>query len=280
MRRSARHAAPQAVTEVPAPLPIAPAIGPPDRAHIVGAAQTRATLCSRTSSRSLPPAVAWLRGPAQPWQAARGAPRVHPATPAHGVALARILNRTLVLPHMWCYCDKYWHRLEQCATPNAAMAQPLLLPMDHVVDPRCGTARRVSARRGRCVACRQLGGRPVAGRRAPRAQLAAPVGSYPHIRMSSATLATSRVSDDVPRSNSSKSLMTPQLLAPMRSGSDALRKSAEARLLTHEFVPGTEGPRISLEPRQTDATLRKALGVYDHARPTWRWVTRAPAALL
>ena len=44
---------------------------------------------------------------------------------AHGVALARILNRTLVLPHMWCYCDKYWHRLDQCATPNAATAQAL-----------------------------------------------------------------------------------------------------------------------------------------------------------
>jgi len=189
---------------------------------------------------------------------------------AHGVALARILNRTLVLPHMWCYCDKYWHRLDQCATPNAATAQPLpfVCPMDHVVDPALwhGTTSFRTARPMRGMqAARADGpwqdGVPFRGR-----NWLQQLGSYPHIRMSSATLAASRVPDDVPRSNSSKSLMTPQLLSQTRSGSDALRKSAEARLLTHEFVPGTEGPRISLEPRQTDATLRKALGVYDHVR--------------
>lgn len=45
---------------------------------------------------------------------------------AHGVALARVLNRTVVLPTLWCYCDKFWHRLDQCAIPAATSSQ--LLP--------------------------------------------------------------------------------------------------------------------------------------------------------
>ena len=32
---------------------------------------------------------------------------------AHGFALARVLNRTVVLPTLWCYCDKFWHRLDR-----------------------------------------------------------------------------------------------------------------------------------------------------------------------
>lgn len=54
---------------------------------------------------------------------------------AAGVALARVLNRTLVLPTFYCYCDKFWHRLHACAIADAADgAQPLpfLCPMDHV----------------------------------------------------------------------------------------------------------------------------------------------------
>lgn len=91
---------------------------------------------------------------------------------ADGVALARALNRTVVLPTLWCeispiytrdihprhtseirprharastttararrcYCDKYWHRLDQCAIPSATSSQPLpfVCPMDHVIDP-------------------------------------------------------------------------------------------------------------------------------------------------
>ena len=44
---------------------------------------------------------------------------------AHGFALARALNRTVVLPTLWCYCDKFWHRLHQCAISNALTSQPL-----------------------------------------------------------------------------------------------------------------------------------------------------------
>jgi hypothetical protein len=52
------------------------------------------------------------------------------------VALARSLNRTLVLPRLWCYCDKFWSRLSGCAIPEAASSQPLpfVCPMDHVVE--------------------------------------------------------------------------------------------------------------------------------------------------
>jgi len=54
---------------------------------------------------------------------------------AAGVALARVLNRTIVLPTFYCYCDKFWHRLKACAISDAADgAQPLpfVCPMDHV----------------------------------------------------------------------------------------------------------------------------------------------------
>ena len=52
------------------------------------------------------------------------------------MALARSLNRTVVLPRLWCYCDKFWSRLADCAIPEAASSQPLpfVCPMDHVVE--------------------------------------------------------------------------------------------------------------------------------------------------
>lgn len=58
---------------------------------------------------------------------------------ASGVALARVLNRTLVLPTFYCYCDKFWHRLHACAIADAADGSqplPFICPMDHVrLDP-------------------------------------------------------------------------------------------------------------------------------------------------
>eukprot|EP00964_Phaeocystis_antarctica_P127437 scaffold91106_cov72-Phaeocystis_antarctica.AAC.2 len=36
--------------------------------------------------------------------------------------------------------------------------------------------------------------------------------------------------------------------------------------MKHEFVPGSDGPRLSLQPNQSDATLHAALRVYDHVR--------------
>ena len=55
---------------------------------------------------------------------------------ASGVALSRALNRTVVLPPFWCYCDKYWARLWQCTVGLQAIpTQPLPFqcPMDHVL---------------------------------------------------------------------------------------------------------------------------------------------------
>ena len=43
---------------------------------------------------------------------------------ARGVALARLLNRTVVLPRFWCYCDKYWSRLSQCTVGEQPQPQP------------------------------------------------------------------------------------------------------------------------------------------------------------
>ena len=51
-----------------------------------------------------------------------------------------------------------------------------------------------------------------------------------------------------------------------RSGSDAARHGVAAALIKHEFVPGSDGPRLSLGAGQSDATLRQALAVYDHVR--------------
>ena len=52
------------------------------------------------------------------------------------IGLALALNRTLVLPQMWCYCDKFWSRLNGCTISEARSSQPLpfVCPMDHVVE--------------------------------------------------------------------------------------------------------------------------------------------------
>jgi hypothetical protein len=55
---------------------------------------------------------------------------------ASGVLLARALNRTVVLPPFFCYCDKYWARLTRCTVGAQALATqplPFQCPMDHLV---------------------------------------------------------------------------------------------------------------------------------------------------
>ena len=54
---------------------------------------------------------------------------------ADGVLLARALQRTVVLPPFYCYCDKYWARLTRCTIGHQALATqplPFRCPMDHV----------------------------------------------------------------------------------------------------------------------------------------------------
>ena len=55
---------------------------------------------------------------------------------AQGVLLARALRRTLVLPPLVCYCDKYWAKLTRCTIGEQALATqplPFRCPMDHVI---------------------------------------------------------------------------------------------------------------------------------------------------
>jgi len=73
-----------------------------------------------------------------------------------GVLLARILNRTVVLPPFYCYCDKYWARLTRCTVGEQALASqplPFRCPMDHVlpIGSWHGKYDMRRARSGRCI---------------------------------------------------------------------------------------------------------------------------------
>ena len=76
---------------------------------------------------------------------------------ADGVLLARVLNRTVVLPQFHCYCDKYWGRLAQCTIPHlahplASQPLPFVCPVDHVV-PVSGWHGNWAARKARGRRC-------------------------------------------------------------------------------------------------------------------------------
>lgn len=50
-------------------------------------------------------------------------------------ALAQALDRILVLPHMTCFCDRYWWLLHACRMPGAeSMPLPIECPLDHIFD--------------------------------------------------------------------------------------------------------------------------------------------------
>ena len=50
-------------------------------------------------------------------------------------ALAIALNRTLVLPLMTCFCDRYWWLVHACRMPGAeSMPLPIQCPLDHLYD--------------------------------------------------------------------------------------------------------------------------------------------------
>ena len=177
---------------------------------------------------------------------------------AHGVALARALNRTLVLPQLWCYCDKFWSRLSGCAIPEAASSQPLPFrcPMDHVVEPQWWhgqpAARNRRPRPG-MLAARADGpwsdGMPFRGPYWLRQ-----LGAHPAVGMSSARLSrkrTERPQGPVPR----------QLLQMA-----AERLPARRQGLQHEFEAASDGPRLVLpaERAPSDAELRSMLEPYQH----------------
>ena len=185
---------------------------------------------------------------------------------AHGFALARALNRTVVLPTLWCYCDKFWHRLDKCAIPSAGSSQPLpfVCPLDHVIDPSFlhGTQRaRVGRPRRGMLAAKVDGpweeGLPFRGRYWLRK-----LGEHPRIGMSTATLSST------PASGKSPMDTLPQLLAATRTlPTDRTSGATAARAtLRHTFVPGTDGPLIELPAGRTDAQLRQSMQLYDHVR--------------
>ncbi|GIL68302.1 hypothetical protein Vafri_21586 [Volvox africanus] len=50
--------------------------------------------------------------------------------------VAAVTNRSVIIPKLACYCDKYWTELDQCRVPGATQTRiPFLCPMDHVLDP-------------------------------------------------------------------------------------------------------------------------------------------------
>lgn len=45
-------------------------------------------------------------------------------------------NRTLIMPKLLCYCDRYWGPLHRCRLPGARKLQlPFICPLDHIFEP-------------------------------------------------------------------------------------------------------------------------------------------------
>jgi len=191
---------------------------------------------------------------------------------AHGFALARVLNRTVVLPTLWCYCDKFWHRLSECAISSAKSSQPLpfVCPMDHVLDPSFlhGDSRaRTSRPRAGMLASRADGpyneGLPFRGRYWLRQ-----LGAHPRIGLSQAWLRVAEDASAEPMMNGLRQVASEALLHSTRSTPKDQSQAAEAarRAVSHKFIPGSDGPLIRLPAGRTDAQLRQAMQLYDNVR--------------
>eukprot|EP00892_Ulva_mutabilis_P009534 jgi/Ulvmu1/6953/UM033_0010.1 len=51
-------------------------------------------------------------------------------------AMAVALNRTVILPKITCYCDRYWGPLDACRVPGASQTRlPFVCPLDHIFEP-------------------------------------------------------------------------------------------------------------------------------------------------
>ena len=49
------------------------------------------------------------------------------------MALATVLNRTLVIPELWCGADRWWAP-HAGRIPGSAFKLPFRCPLDHVLD--------------------------------------------------------------------------------------------------------------------------------------------------
>lgn len=58
---------------------------------------------------------------------------VLPAQLRTAMALATVLNRTLILPPLWCGLDRYWAP-HAGTLPGSTFKLPFLCPADHVLD--------------------------------------------------------------------------------------------------------------------------------------------------
>ena len=183
---------------------------------------------------------------------------------AHGVALARALDRVVVLPTLWCYCDKYWHRLDQCAVPMASSSQPLpfVCPMDHVVDPAHwhGVQHRRERRKRRGMLASRADGEWEEGMPYRGPYWLRTLGAHPEVGMSSATLATA-----LPRGAPPVFPTPRELLAMTRSGGATAAAAATADV-RHAFLPGAEGPHLLVPPNRSAEALRRSLDAYRHVR--------------
>ena len=85
---------------------------------------------------------------------------------ADGVLLARVLNRTVVLPQFHCYCDKYWARLTQCTDRHAVarLAAAALRVPARPRHPRQRVVRSWAARKARGRRCARCPRAPTARR--------------------------------------------------------------------------------------------------------------------
>ncbi len=201
---------------------------------------------------------------------------------ATAFALARALNRTVVLPRLWCYCDKFWHRLDRCAIPSAVTAQPLpfVCPMDHVFEPTGlhGTLQSRRARPRKGMLAERVDGPWEDGLPYRGSHWLHTLGSHPSVGYSKAALRASvRASEPArqpaggeppadPAAISSALLRTTRTKPSDPKPSNPAAAADGARAPKHTFVPGREGPDITLAAGQTDAQLRGALAAYGHVR--------------
>lgn len=46
------------------------------------------------------------------------------------------LQRTIIMPKLQCFCDRYWGPLDRCRLPGATKLRlPFICPMDHILEP-------------------------------------------------------------------------------------------------------------------------------------------------
>eukprot|EP00850_Spirogloea_muscicola_P015991 SM000127S26607 [mRNA] locus=s127:25293:28790:+ [translate_table: standard] len=54
----------------------------------------------------------------------------------NALILAKLLNRTLILPRVTCFCDRWWDSLTApCRAPGADVEPPFDCPIDYLLDP-------------------------------------------------------------------------------------------------------------------------------------------------